>query len=630
MHGAQGCAAACVEGVLAQGMADFELLCVDDCSEDGTLGVLEGFDEPRLRIIRRGKRGGAGAARNDGLRAAKGDYILFLDADDSLEPDFFAAALEEIERSNADVLVFDFYRQDVRTGKKKLCHGINRSLLPAEMPFCRRNVPRDICTIAIPTPWNKLLRRGFLLEKNLRFQEISSTNDVFFSAACMLEARRIAYLPRAFVNYRTNQSCSITAGKGKRLGNVRAAVEALLSFAARRGYDLEHKEALRYFAANNLLFALDNYAGKPLGRRYRRFYGQIRRFFRSPLFNGAQGNARLARCLAVRKNCYPLHLAKGALRRLRRSHSLRRLRALCSLPRRLWRLLGACEEQLKQGGSRALQSAALAEQTAALRGELAALRGLIDRQDAEERLIVSFTSYPARIERAAEVVLNLLEQSRPPDRIMLWLAREEFPLGEDALPKRLLALCGGLFSIGWTQENMRSYKKLLPALAKYPNDCIVTVDDDLVYRQDMLESLWAAHNKYPRAICGMRGHTMRFGNDGQLLPYADWGIEEPSPVLEPRLDIFLTTGAGTLFPPHSLPAAAADWNTAKRLCPTADDVWFKLMSLRAGTKSLLAQEKRPLRYLPKTQGERLWNLNKNTNDAQIAAFFAHYGQATSE
>src|SRR5688572_2890462 len=71
-----------IESVLAQTVQDFELIVVDDGSDDGTPDTLAGLTDPRIRIVRHPQRRGGSAARNTGIRAAAADYVAFLDSDD--------------------------------------------------------------------------------------------------------------------------------------------------------------------------------------------------------------------------------------------------------------------------------------------------------------------------------------------------------------------------------------------------------------------------------------------------------------------------------------------------------------------------------------------------------------------
>lgn len=233
-------------------------------------------------------------------------------------------------------------------------------------------------------------------------------------------------------------------------------------------------------------------------------------------------------------------------------------------------------------------------------------------------ITVSLTTYPARIATVHIVVENMLSQTLKPARVVLWLARSQFPGGEPSLPESLLGLRSRGLVIDWC-EDTRSYKKLLPSLAKYPDDLLVLVDDDLVYDDDMIEKLVECHRRFPTALCSMRTHMIRFGEDGRPLPYASWRMEYGR-VLEPSMSLFATTGGGTLLPPHILPAYAASGEPLE-VCPAADDVWLKVMLTVNKIPVVLAAPNRPLRYIPGTQGETLWshNLTAGGNDRQLAA-----------
>ncbi len=115
------------------------------------------------------------------------------------------------------------------------------------------------------------------------------------------------------------------------------------------------------------------------------------------------------------------------------------------------------------------------------------------------QLIVSLTSHPARINYVSVAINTILRQRLKPDRVILWLAEEEFKNKEADLPDNLLSLKELGLEIKWC-ENLYSYKKIIPTLRECPNDIIVTADDDLYYAEDWLESLYNAYLKNPENI----------------------------------------------------------------------------------------------------------------------------------
>ncbi len=246
--------------------------------------------------------------------------------------------------------------------------------------------------------------------------------------------------------------------------------------------------------------------------------------------------------------------------------------------------------------------------------------------EAHPQIIVSITSYPARIGCVADVVENMLAQTVLPDKIVLTLSEENFPNKEADLPIRLLRHRANGLELLWVKDDLRSFKKLFPIRKLYADDIIITVDDDLVYSNSMIEQLCEAHRQFPTALCGMRTHLIKTDSDGTILPYKTWEKHSPAFLLQPRWDLFATTGAGTLFPPHVFGEEFFDESLFLRLCPTSDDMWVKFMCMKYNVPVVLSAPPQPLEYLPDTQKERLFTVNKRTNDSQFAALTEHFGE----
>ncbi len=250
--------------------------------------------------------------------------------------------------------------------------------------------------------------------------------------------------------------------------------------------------------------------------------------------------------------------------------------------------------------------------------------------EARPRVTVSLTTYPARIDRVHIAIESLLLQTRPADRVVLWLAREQFPDGEEALPAALLEQRERGLSIEWCEEDIRSYKKIIPAAEKWPEDIIITADDDLVYECTAVERLLESYSRHPDCVSTLRAHLMRFGEDGSVLPYEQWVPEYSAFVDRPLMALFPTTGGGMLFPPSILPGCAFERDVFTDICPTADDIWIKCMLTLAGVKTVLASPNTRLQHVEGTQNEGLYDVNRTENDTQLAAVLERYGNVGGE
>lgn len=117
------------------------------------------------------------------------------------------------------------------------------------------------------------------------------------------------------------------------------------------------------------------------------------------------------------------------------------------------------------------------------------------------KIIVSFTSYPPRINSVHQVVESLYRQTVPADEIVLYLSLDEFPLEAASLPGKLKSLIGqGGFRIEWVHGNLKSHKKYYYALQEYKDAVVITVDDDKIYAETMIGDLIKSHERFPDAV----------------------------------------------------------------------------------------------------------------------------------
>lgn len=240
-----------------------------------------------------------------------------------------------------------------------------------------------------------------------------------------------------------------------------------------------------------------------------------------------------------------------------------------------------------------------------------------DRRKAiqETDVIVSFTSFPARIQEVWQVVECMLRQSYCPKKVILWLSKEQFPQVDD-IPVSLRKREGECFNIRLVEEDIRSHKKYYYVSREYPDSLVLLIDDDIYYPTDMIERLIKMYNIHQNAVICQYGYILKYDSQKSLLPYNEWKkvySENEDP------NFFFGSGGGTLFKPSSLYEDLINKDLFLQLTPTADDIWLNAMVRLVGLKCVMIKSGL---ILPITISGKKFNLcNENVgqgmNDVQI-------------
>lgn len=245
----------------------------------------------------------------------------------------------------------------------------------------------------------------------------------------------------------------------------------------------------------------------------------------------------------------------------------------------------------------------------------------------DTEIVVSLTTYGRRLQRVYLTIESLMQQSMLANRIVLWISED---YKNKSLPMMLqLQMKRGL-EVRYSKD-IRSYTKLVPSLKAFPDATIITVDDDLLYDCDMLESLIVSHLSDAKSIYANRIHLMKKDGKGKLLSYMKWDWHAPYTGSADKLN-FLTGVGGVLYPPHSLAPEVLDEDVFLKICKYADDVWFSAMALKAGTPIIKTNtfDERGEGYIDNVlvQDVALHNQNIDPNscrnDEQIKAVFEKY------
>jgi hypothetical protein len=259
----------------------------------------------------------------------------------------------------------------------------------------------------------------------------------------------------------------------------------------------------------------------------------------------------------------------------------------------------------------------------------------------EPQYIVSLTSYGKRITTTAPyAIISLFDQTIQPDKIVLWVGEND----KDKVGKELKSLEEKGLEIRYC-EDIRSYTKLIPSLKAFPEDNIITADDDKYYPHNWFEPLITEHKNHPHKIICHRVRTIKVDENCNVLPYSrrslpdlpsDTNNKQISPPFS-RFDLFPLGVGGILYPPKALDKQVLDKDLFMKLAPMADDIWFWAMALinkeYNGEESPYVkidhhQRLQSVDRASQNDGNALrnYNVSQNGNDKQLKAVIEYFPQ----
>lgn len=186
--------------ILAQDCCDFEVILVDDGSTDGSAEICEEWSQrdTRVRVFHK-RNGGAGSARNLGIENAAGEYIYFYDIDDEIESNLLSVCEKKMADSSSEMMVFGYTSHDV----------VNNYTVTVDFPSISiennsnlRNVFVDEFILKTNGfPWNKIYRKSFLKNYQLRFEDQRILQDIVFNLKCYRYVNRMIISNEVLYHY---------------------------------------------------------------------------------------------------------------------------------------------------------------------------------------------------------------------------------------------------------------------------------------------------------------------------------------------------------------------------------------------------------------------------------------------
>lgn len=242
----------CVDSVLANDCRDCEIILVDDGATDGICPALcdaIAAEHPeRIRVIHQENKG-LGGARNTGLEAARGEYLFFVDSDDTIVPDALARLSETIDRTHADIIAFNLYSDD---GAGTLT-PIKANAFLADQPFSLAQRPEFL--LSLPSAWSRVWKRTLFLDSGVRYPSRVWYEDIRTSTKLFARAASIQTIDDPLYRYLQRPGSIMNSGALERNREILDAFEDILGwFEAEDLMERYHAE-LERLAVDHIVLA---------------------------------------------------------------------------------------------------------------------------------------------------------------------------------------------------------------------------------------------------------------------------------------------------------------------------------------------------------------------------------------
>lgn len=248
--------------------------------------------------------------------------------------------------------------------------------------------------------------------------------------------------------------------------------------------------------------------------------------------------------------------------------------------------------------------------------QLASLDLSLNSAPRKKKVIASMTSFPGRIDKIHLSIKSLFCQTHKPDRIILWLAEEQFP--DHKLPSTIEELIDVGLEVKYV-ENIMGCKRwfyIYPELRD--EELLVTFDDDIVFPEKCIERIIRTHEKFPDAIVCDRGQTVAYDATGKMLIPGRWKVISDEGVYAPSFKVLPSPGGGCLFFKGALHHDATDLEVVKQNLKTGD-LFLMFMAVQNGTRIIRTEKyHRVFSVIPDTQQVQM---------GRDAIYLGHYEEA---
>ncbi|MCR5261879.1 MAG: glycosyltransferase family 2 protein [Candidatus Gastranaerophilales bacterium] len=270
----------CLKSVIAQTFDDYEIIVADNNSTDSTKNKIKNYQQKNqnIRLIELDKNYKQGIARNIAIENANGEYILFVDGDDKAAPDFVEKMYKKISEDKTDITICNWLNFDNATGKTfkgydgemfdEICKNFENRI------FNWQDIKEKIYFLSRMV-WNKIYKKAFLTEKNLKFPGGIFFEDTVFAYDSLMKAEKISISDDILIYYRTNNKASVTAQRNA------VFLDYLQVYAAIRENLKKQKvyETMKYYYLDFAIYTLYMYWLQIENKYKKVYYEKMKNFF---------------------------------------------------------------------------------------------------------------------------------------------------------------------------------------------------------------------------------------------------------------------------------------------------------------------------------------------------------------
>ena len=250
-YNVEGYIGICLESIMKQTMQNFEIIIIDDGSKDKSHDVALEYQKKYPDKIRAYKQEntGQGGARNKGITLAEGEYILFVDSDDTVETTLVEKTYQLAKKTDADMVLFDAYVTDEEGKVLTIMKGCNIDAKEISV----KKYPKVL--LEYPCPWNKLYRKSIFDNPDMRFPTGMWYEDLVGACIFLSNARKIEVLAEPLYYYMQRSTSVMHSRADEKNLEIMKAMELIIEYFKKKGVYEQYYSVLESLGIYHVLIA---------------------------------------------------------------------------------------------------------------------------------------------------------------------------------------------------------------------------------------------------------------------------------------------------------------------------------------------------------------------------------------